>query len=50
VERSELELETVQERPNLPWLRPTKQDDVTYFVLVDRSHGELGRFTAHTLR
>jgi len=35
--------------PSLLWLQPVKQDSVTYFVLIGRSHGELGRFTAHSV-
>jgi len=36
-------------RRSSPWLQPTGQDSATYFVLTGRSHGELGRFTAHSL-
>jgi len=36
-------------RPSSPYLWPIRQDSATYFVLIGRSHGELGRFTAHSL-
>jgi len=29
--------------PSSPWLRPTRHDSTTYFVLIGRSCGELGR-------
>ena len=35
-------------RPSSPWLRPIRQDGATYFALIGRIHGEVGRFTMHS--
>jgi len=39
---------TVKE-PSLPWKRPVRRDNTTYFVPTDHSHGKLGRFTVHSM-
>jgi len=41
--------ECAVKRPNLQWLWPVRKDSATYFVLIGRSRGKLGRFTAHLL-
>jgi len=38
--------ERAAKRPSLPRLLPIRHDSATYYVPNNRSHGELGRFTA----
>ena len=37
-------------RPSSLWLQPIGRDSATYFVPIDRSHDELGRFTSHSVQ